>query len=110
MGWIPRWGLDALSVSTPLFVPVFPLDRSNSGLIFLRWMGGPIPHSGDVPNFWSLWILSPLLGTSEAEEKNTCSSLNVRLSSLSDQRVRTKTSRRCCLLVFCFLFFVFCFF
>jgi hypothetical protein len=34
VGWIPRW--DSLctafpSVSVPLFVPVVPLDRSNSG-------------------------------------------------------------------------------
>jgi hypothetical protein len=48
MGCIPRW--DSLwmafpSVSAPFFVPAFPLDRSNSGLIiFLRWVGGPIPQ------------------------------------------------------------------
>jgi hypothetical protein len=43
MGWIPRWGslwMVFSLVSAPLFVPVFPLDRSNSGLIFLRWVGG----------------------------------------------------------------------
>jgi hypothetical protein len=34
------------SVSTPLFVPVFPLDRNNSGLKFWRWVGGPIPQLG----------------------------------------------------------------
>jgi hypothetical protein len=34
------------SVSAPLFVPVFPLDRSNSGLKFWRWVGGPIPQLG----------------------------------------------------------------
>jgi hypothetical protein len=26
--------------SAPLFVPAFPFDRRNSGLIFLRWVGG----------------------------------------------------------------------
>jgi len=25
-------------VSAPLFVPAFPLDKNNSGLIFLRWV------------------------------------------------------------------------
>ena len=39
MGWIPRWGGLCFS-----FVPVFPLDRDNSGLKFLRWVGGPIPQ------------------------------------------------------------------
>ena len=50
------------SVSAPLFVPIFPLDRSNSGLKFWRWMGGPIPQLGAVPNLWiwSLQVLSPL--------------------------------------------------
>jgi hypothetical protein len=33
--------LDGLSVSAELFVPVFPSDRINSGLIFLRWVSGP---------------------------------------------------------------------
>jgi hypothetical protein len=27
------------SVSAPVFVPVFPSGRSNSALIFLRWVG-----------------------------------------------------------------------
>jgi hypothetical protein len=30
------------SVSAPLFVPPFPLDRNNSMLIFLRWVGDPM--------------------------------------------------------------------
>ena len=65
MGWIPRWGslwMAFPSVSAPLFVPVFPLDRSNSGLKFLRWVGGPIPQLGAMPNLWiwSLQVLSPL--------------------------------------------------
>jgi hypothetical protein len=34
------------SVSAPLFVPVFPLDGSNSGLKFWRWVGGPISQPG----------------------------------------------------------------
>ena len=49
-------------VSAPLFDPAFPLDRINSGLIFLRWVGGPILQLGFVPNhwIWSLQVLSPL--------------------------------------------------
>jgi hypothetical protein len=31
------------SGSAPLLVSAFPFDRRDSGLIFLRWMGGPIP-------------------------------------------------------------------
>jgi hypothetical protein len=44
------------------FIPVFPLVRSNSGLIFLRWVGGPLPQLETVPNLWirSLQVLSPL--------------------------------------------------
>jgi hypothetical protein len=38
------------SASAPLFVPVFPLDRRNSGLMCLRWLGGAIPQLGAVPN------------------------------------------------------------
>jgi len=65
MGWIPRWGslwMASPLVSVLLFVPAFPLDRSNSGLIFLRWTGGPIPQPGSMPNLWvgSLQVLSPL--------------------------------------------------
>jgi hypothetical protein len=50
------------SVSTLLFAPVFPLDRSNSGLKFLRWVGGRIPQLEAVSNLWiwSLQVLSPL--------------------------------------------------
>ena len=50
------------SFSSSLFVPAFPLDRKNSGLIFLRWVGSPIPQPGAVPNLWiwSLQVLSPL--------------------------------------------------
>jgi hypothetical protein len=65
MGWIPRWcslWMAFPSVSTPLFVPVFLLDRSNSVLIVLRWVCGPIPQLGAMPNLWILspWVLSPL--------------------------------------------------
>ena len=56
------------SVSAPLFVPAFSLDRSNSGLIFLRWVGGPIPGgcaSGHVPlDMVSTGFISPFLGIS----------------------------------------------
>ena len=57
MGWIPRWGSLRMafpSVSVPLFVPEFPLDRSNSGLKFWRWVWGPI-NQGAMPNLriWS---------------------------------------------------------
>jgi hypothetical protein len=47
VGWIPRWGslwMAFPSVSVPLFVPVFPLDWSNSELKFWRWVGGHILH------------------------------------------------------------------
>jgi hypothetical protein len=41
--------------------PVFPLDRSNSGLIFSRWVGGSTPQPGAVPNLWiwSIQVFSP---------------------------------------------------
>ena len=64
---VSRWdgslgGSDGLSVSAPLFVPAFSFDRRNSGLIFLRWVDGPIPQLGAMPNLWILspWVLSPL--------------------------------------------------
>ena len=34
------------SVSAALFVPIFLLERNNSELIFLRWVGDPIPQPG----------------------------------------------------------------
>jgi hypothetical protein len=65
MGWVPRWGslwMVFPSISAPFFVPAFPLDRSNPGLIFLRWVGGPSFNQVAVPNLWvrSLQVLSPL--------------------------------------------------
>jgi hypothetical protein len=51
------------SVSVPLSVPVFPLDRSISGLKILKCVGSPIPQLGAVPIYWrwSLQVLSSLL-------------------------------------------------
>jgi len=64
VGWIPSWG-SLWMVSAPFF-SVFPLDRSNSGLKFLRWVGGPIPQTGAGPNLWiwSLQVVSCLLDIS----------------------------------------------
>jgi hypothetical protein len=47
VGWILRWGSLSMafpSVSAPLFVPVFPLNRRNSGVKFWRWVDGSIPQ------------------------------------------------------------------
>ena len=44
MEWIPSWGslwMAFPSSSAPLFIPAFPFDRRNSGLILLRWLGSP---------------------------------------------------------------------
>jgi len=48
------------SVSAPLIVPVFHLDRSSTELIFLR--RNVVPQPVTVPNIWiwSLQVLSPL--------------------------------------------------
>jgi hypothetical protein len=57
MGWTPTWGslwMAFPSISVQLFVPVFPLDRSNFRLKFLRRVGGPFPQPG--PNLW-IWSL-----------------------------------------------------
>jgi len=50
------------SVSSPFFISVLLFDKSNSGLIFLRWAGGPISQLGAMPIhwIWSLQVLSPL--------------------------------------------------
>jgi len=49
MGWIPRWGslwMAFPSVPALLFVPAFPLDRSNSGLKFSEIGGWSHPSTG----------------------------------------------------------------
>ena len=49
MVWIPRWGslwMAFPSVSVPIFTTVFPLERSNFGLKFWRWVGSPTPQLG----------------------------------------------------------------
>ena len=38
-------------------VPVFPLDRNNSGLKFLRWVGGPTPQMRAVLMNWVRFYL-----------------------------------------------------
>jgi hypothetical protein len=43
MEWVPRWRAFH-SVSAPGFVPLFPLDRNNSGLNFLRARIQPTNH------------------------------------------------------------------
>jgi hypothetical protein len=40
--------------SAPLFVHLFPLESSNSGLKLLRCVGGPIPHSWKTTLLWIL--------------------------------------------------------
>jgi hypothetical protein len=65
MGWIPRLGslwMTFPSVSAPHFAPIFPLDRCNSGLKIWKWVGGPIPETGALPNpcLWCLQILPPI--------------------------------------------------
>ena len=64
LGWIPRWEslwMAFSSVSAPHFVPVFPLDRSNSGLKILRRVGVPIPPLLVHPPASLSWH-SPTLG------------------------------------------------
>jgi hypothetical protein len=41
--------MDFPSVSALLFVPAFPFESWNSRLIFLRWVGDPMPQLGAVP-------------------------------------------------------------
>jgi hypothetical protein len=64
MGWILRWGslwMAFPSIFAPLFVPALPLDRSYSGLIFLRLVW-PLPQLGSMPNHWisSVQVLSSI--------------------------------------------------
>jgi hypothetical protein len=58
-------------VYPPFLVPVFSLDRNNSGLILLRWVGGPIPQPGTVP-IHCIWFLQVLFH----DFKNTHSEWN----------------------------------
>jgi hypothetical protein len=67
MGWTMRWGslwMVFPLVSSPQFAHIFPLDRRNSGLKFLRWVGSPISQPGVMPNLfkWSLQCLFSYLG------------------------------------------------
>ena len=57
-GAVSKWPF----LQSPFFVPAFPLDRRDSGLKFLKWVGGPIPQLGAMPIhwIWSLQVLSPL--------------------------------------------------
>ena len=50
------------SISAPLVVPAF--DRRNSGLIFLRWVGGPIPQPVAIPIHSIQYLQVLLLGMS----------------------------------------------
>jgi hypothetical protein len=50
VGGIPGWPF--FQSLLHFFVPVFPLDRSISGLKTLRWVGGPIPQLGTMPIYW----------------------------------------------------------
>jgi hypothetical protein len=57
IGWIPRWGslwMAFPSVSAPFSVPAFPLDRNNSVLIFLSWVGSLIPQPGGGGGMYNL--------------------------------------------------------
>jgi hypothetical protein len=47
------------SIFFPFFVSAFLLDRNNSGLKILRWMGGPSPQLGAMTMYW-IWILQVL--------------------------------------------------
>jgi hypothetical protein len=59
--WIPRLGsvwMVFSSVSASLFVPVFPLHRSPSEVRIWRWVGGPIPQTGVLPDLYGLYKFS----------------------------------------------------
>jgi hypothetical protein len=65
MEWMHRWGslwMTFLSVSALFFFPAFNFGRRNSGLIFLRWLGGVIPQLRAMPKYWIcfLQVLSPI--------------------------------------------------
>jgi hypothetical protein len=70
MGWIPRWGSLQMafpSVSVPLFVPVFPLDKSNWK--FLRKLDIVLPEDSAIP------LLGIYSNDAPAYNKNTCSTM-----------------------------------
>ena len=46
------------SVSAPLFVTAFPLDRNDSGLEFLRWVGMAVNFERDICSF-SFYMYGP---------------------------------------------------
>jgi hypothetical protein len=53
--WIPRWavfGWPFLQFLLQVFVPEFPLDNNNSGLKFLRLVGGPISQLRAMSIYW----------------------------------------------------------
>jgi hypothetical protein len=51
---------DFPSVSAPLFIPIFPLDKSHFGLKVWRQVCGLILQPGALTNFW-IWSLQVLL-------------------------------------------------
>jgi hypothetical protein len=64
MDWIPRCGslwMVFPSVSALLLDPAFLLNRNNSVLIILRWVGNSVCTSLNlVPWMWSLWVIYTL--------------------------------------------------
>jgi hypothetical protein len=69
MRWIPRWGslwMAFPSVSALLFVPVFPFDRSNSGLIFFfldGWVATSLNRQPCLTSGYDLYRFSlPFVG------------------------------------------------
>ena len=61
MGFGRHWMVFS-SDSTLLFILCYPVDRNNSRLKILRWVGGSIPQPGAMPKLWiwSIEVLSPL--------------------------------------------------
>jgi hypothetical protein len=104
-----RWGSSWLAfplVLAPLFLLTFPFDGSNSELLFLRWVGSPIPQMVAIPLhwIWSLQVLSPLLlGISTnviLKIRFTWKSRTWKLHS--DSSILLGLSLNCCLLWGCF--------
>ena len=68
VGWVTTCGslwMAFLSVSAPHFFPVFPLDKTNSGLKVWRFVGRLIPQPVALPNhgIWALQFLPPIYWT-----------------------------------------------